>query len=320
MADATGILSKMAIKDVAGWTGAYSAVDNLIPFESETLTQNYTRLEDPSLIGTAGRAPSSQGVQACQGQTVHLLDYNNFDEIFATIFGFQSTRTFYPIDGLLAKWVWIEFEKQVSRWRFGPCKAMKFVISGEKDGIVRLTIDWIARDVDRSATAFPSLSVGAARNLIRFEDMTASFIDIASGPPSGSGPIKLVESFELELDHSLVPDDYTSNPVGNEVKLPLEPIPNGFRVGTVKMKVPRYDIDTDWMAWKDADTPIQGKFAFSRGGETLNLSFPDMRITEGLDAQIGGPERLQNEVTADLYKPDATNPLTNVAELHAVFT
>ena len=120
MPDATGILSQMGIKDVAAWITAYAAVDELIPFDSETLTQNFTRLPDDSLVGSAGRAPSLQGVQACAGQTVHRMDYNNFDTIFETTFGAVASRRqiFYSLTSL-AGWTHDSFipphHSQISR-------------------------------------------------------------------------------------------------------------------------------------------------------------------------------------------------------------
>ena len=322
MPDATGILSKMGIKDVAAWATAYAAVDELIPFDSETLTQQFTRLPDDSLVGSAGRAPSLQGVQACAGQTVHRLDYNNFNTIFENTFG-KVTGTVFEFESpesILAKYAWLEFEKTTSRWRFGAAKITKITITGEKDGIVMLTVDWLCRDIDRNAAAFPSISTPGARNLVRFEDLTCRFETITSGPPGGADE-KRVESFELELDRVLVEDDYASKGVvPTEEKFPLEPIPNGFRVTTFKIKLPRYDSDSDFISWKEADTPIQADLTFARGGETFVLDLPDLRITEGGDPLISGPERLQNELTFEVNKPESTNPLYTAGEVRATFT
>jgi hypothetical protein len=319
MPDAIGVLSKLGLKDVAGWTTAYAAVDEVSPFVSETLSQAFTRLEDVSLVGTAGRAVSKQGVQALAGQTVHLLDYNNFDTIFEAAFGNKSTRTFTFTDRL-AKYLWLEIDKQNSRWRFGAAKIGKIVISGEKDDYVRLTVDWVGRDIDRNATAFPGISTPGARNLVRFEDLQARFETIASGAP-GSSDEKRLESFELEIDNVLVEDDYASkSATASEEKWPLEPIRNGFRVVKLKIKQPRYDSDADFLTWKDADTPIQADFTFSAGGETFVIDLPDMRITTGGDAPVGGPERVQNEYELDCYYPAAGNPLYTGGEVRAIFT
>ena len=322
MADATGILSKMGIKDVAAWDTAYAAVTELIPFDSETLTQQFSRLPDDSLVGSAGRAPSLQGVQAITGQTVHRLDYNNFDRIIETALGAIAGRvaTFESPESVLAKYLWLEFEKTTSRWRFGAAKITKIVITGEKDGIVMLNVDWICRDVDRSATAFPAISTVGDRNLVRFEDLTLRFETIAAGPP-GAGDEKRIESFELELDRVLVEDDYASkSATAGEEKLPLEPIPNGFRVNSFKIKVPRYDTNADYITWKDANTPIQADLTFASGGETIVIDLPDMRITEGGDPQIAGPERLQSEITFEVNKPEAANPLYAGNEVRLTLT
>ena len=320
MPDATGILSKFGIKDVAAWTTAYAAVDELIPFDTETIIQNFTRLPDESLVGSAGRAPSSQGVQALAGQSVHRLDYNNFDTIFEHGFGAVAGRVFTFTDDTLLKYLWLEVEKTTSRWRMGASKITKMVIAGEKDGIVMLTVDWLCRDIDRSATAFPGISTPGARNLVRFEDLQIRFETIASGAP-GAGDEKRIESFELELDRVLVEDDYGSkSATAGEEKFPIEPVPNGFRVNSFKIKLPRYSTDADFSTWKDADTPIQADLTFTRGGETLVIDLPDLRITEGFDPPVSGPERLQMEGSMEAYKPASTNPLYTGGEVRATFT
>ena len=320
MPDAIGVLAKMGIKDVGGWTTAYSAVDSLIPFDTESLVQGYTRIQDETLIGSAGRAPSDQGVQAITGQTGHRLDYNNFEEVLEMIFGTLAGRVLTLSEDLLLKYCWIEFEKQTSRWRFGACKATKIVIAGEKDGNVMLTIDWIARDVDRNATAFPGIATPGARNKVLFEQLQFQIDTIAAGPPTTADAMR-IESFELELDRALVADDYASRgTVATYEKFPLEPIPNGFRVVNFKFKLPRYSSDADVMAWKDADTPVQARLLFTGAAETMLIELPDMRVTEGADAQVGGSERIQNDVSMEVYKPAAGNPLYAGNELRITFT
>lgn len=320
MADAIGVLAKMGIKTVAGWTTAYSAVDTLIPFDSESIVHNYTRIQDETLIGSAGRYPSSQGVQAITGQTVHRLDYNNFDVLLSMIFGGIAGRVLTISEDLLPKYVWLEFEKQTSRWRIGACKATKIVISGEKDGIVMLTIDWIGRDIDKNATAFPAISTPGTRSHVRFEDLQMQIDTIAAGPPTSADTMR-IESFELELDRALVADDYASkSQTASEEKWPLEPVPNGFRVVSFKFKQPRYDSDADVMTWKDGDTPIQAMLLFTRAAEALLIELPDMRVTDGADAPVGGAERVQNDVTMEVYKPAAGNPLYAGNELRITFT
>lgn len=320
MADATGILSKMGIKDVATWETAYAAVDELIPFVSETLVQNFTRGEDESLVGSAGRQPSDQLVQSCEGQTVHKLDYNNFDSILETFFGAVAARVFTLSEDTLPKQQWIEFDKQVTRWRFGASKISKIVIQGEKDGHVMLTVDWMARDVARTGTAFPAISTPGARTLVRFEDLDFWVSTIAAGPP-GAGDRLRIESFELELDRVLVGDDYGSKDGASGEKLPIEPVPNGFRNIMLKVKQPRYASDADFVTWKDSNTPIQAKMTFTRGSETIVIDLPDLRLTEGADAQIGGPERIQQDgITMEVRKPESTNPLYTGNEVRITVT
>jgi hypothetical protein len=320
MADSTGILAAMGIKDLGSWGASWVAVDEKIPVETEGLTQAYTRIADESLTGSAGRTASDQGVQMVQGPTNHVLDYNNYDTIFEMVFGTKSTRTFTLSDDLVAKWVGIELDKQVSRWRFWACKATKLVLSGEADQHVKAVVDWIARDIDRAATAFPlnDTDLPGARTKVRFEDLDFWIADHADAIAAGDRV--RISSFELEVDKVLVPDDYASKS-GTllDEKKPLEPIPNGFRVVNFKITIPRYDADT-FQDWSDDDEPLQAKMTFTRGGETFVVDLPDLRIVEGPNANIGGAERLQQEISFEVYKPGSTNPLYTGGEVRAIFT
>jgi hypothetical protein len=321
MADSTGILSKMGIKaGIATWPTAYAAVDSLIPYTSETIGQGFNRIEDVSLVGSAGRAPSDQGVQALTGQTVHHLDYNNFDALLEGFFGSVSSRVFEYTDDLLAKYFWLEFEKQVSRWRIGAAKITKILIAGEADGVCNITLDWIARDIDYNATAFPSISTPGARTRVRFEDLQFAVDTIAAGPPVVGTDNRKISSFELELDRVLVPDDYATRGTAGDAKYPLEPIPNDFRMNTLKISVPRYNTDAEWVTWKDSNTPIQAIMNFVRGSETFVIDLPDLRVTEGGDPQVGGAERLQFDVTLQAYMPEAGNPLYTDGEVQITIT
>ena len=322
MADATGILSAMGVKDLASWGATWITVDELIPFETEGITQAYTRIADESLTGVAGRYPSDQGVQAVVGPTTHALDYNNYDTIFEMLFGTKSTRTFTLSNDILAKYVGIELDKGASRWRFNAAKATKGILSGEVDQHVKLNTDWIIRDLsDKSGTAFPldSSDLAGPRAKVRFEDLDFWLIDIASGPPAAGDRMR-ISSFELEIDNVLVPDDYASKTgTPGEEKFPLEPIRNGFRVVNFKIGLPRYDADT-FPVWKAADTPLQAKLTFTRGSETLTIDLPDLRISEGADVNIAGPERLQQEVAFEVNYPETGNSQYDGGEVRAVFT
>jgi len=310
----------MGIKTVGSWATAYSAVDVLIPFGSESLVQGYTMIPDESLVGSAGQDPSSQGVQAITGQTVHRLDYNNFDALLSMFFGTLAGRVLTLSEDTLLKWLWIELEKTTSRWRFGACKATKILLTGEKDGLVMLTVDWICRDLDRNATAFPSISTVGARNHVRFEDLQFQLDSVAGGPPAAGDTFR-IESFELELDNALVADDYASkSQTSPEEKYALEPVPNGKRACSFKFKVPRYSTDADVIAYKETDTAFQARMLFTRSAETMLIELPHLKINEGVDAPVTGAERIQNDVSCIAFKPESGNPLYTGNEVRVTFT
>lgn len=320
MADALGTLAKMGLKiGLANWAAGWTTADELIPFDSAGDTQVFNRIDDEALLGSAGMQPSDQGVQVLAFPTNHTLDYNNFDALFELFFGAVAGRVFTFSNDTVLKYCGIELEKQVSRWRYFPGKLTKLVISGEKDQAVKVVGDWVFRDIDRNATAFPALSLTGARNKVRFEDMQFRLADL--GDAIAAGDILKIESFELELDRVLVTDDYTTKDAtaGSE-KWPEEPIPNGFIAASLKFKLPRYASDADVIAFKEADTTLQTDLTFTRSGETLVIELPHGKVLDGFDAQIGGPERVQNEGTLKLYRPASTNPMYTGGQARITFT
>jgi hypothetical protein len=320
MADSLGLLSKMAIVAGSSWDQAYQVPSVRVPFSNESITPQFSRIDDDSIMGSGGRNESMQGVEGVVGTTNHILDYNNFDLLMESFFGAVSTRTFTLSDGHLDKWLHLSIYKQVSNWRLYAAKLSKLVISGEKDGYIMAAFDWVVRTVVYQAEAAPAASLVGLRTKIRFEDLTL-WLGTVAGGAMGAGDNMRLDSFELSLDRGLVPDDYGSkSQVAGEEKLALEPVPNALREVALKLKVPRYATDADLIAWKAADSTLQAKMSFAMGGETMVLDLPHMKINEGFSANVGGPERAQLEGGLACFMPESTNPLYTGGECRLVFS
>lgn len=304
---ATGTETKLGTKAVAGWTTAYSAVDVAVPYSSETLSRQFERSEDDSLVGSGAMVPSVQSNEVAQGDTSHILDYNNFNSMLKAWFGAEAAGVF-TISETLGEYRYIELDKSVDRWRFGPSKATKIVISGQAGDWVKGTWSWAVKTLARSATAFPAISP-AARNKVHFKNMSYFWIG-DQADALGAGDKFAISAFELTLERNLVTDDYASgDSSGNETQI-LEPIGSGFRSASLKLTFPRYSTTTEAIIdWKDADTALQADFLFSLSGETFRVQIPNLVITEGFDVNVGGPERLQAEGTLMAYPSGAGHPM-----------
>jgi len=307
MADALGIKAKMGVKSVATWATAYAAVDTAIPFVDESITRNYARVQRSALLGYGGRESSDQGVQTTQGTVNFELDYNNFIPILKQAMGAEAGGVITITDTIDSLFLWLEFEKQVSRYRAGPAKATKFTISGDANSTdpVKLSVEYTCRDVVQSATAFPAITPSTPDRVI-FRHLTLFRLG-DQGDALAAGDQLPLQSFELSFDRAYKTDDYGS--ALTEPEMPLAPAENDFRSASLKLKFARYAADTI-PAWKDADTALQCAFLFSGpSAQTFGIEVPNMRITEGFDAPIGGPGPLVLEGTLELARSLAGHPM-----------
>lgn len=301
MADALGIKGKLGIKAVATWDAAYAAVDTAIPFVDESLSQNFTRIQRQALMGYGGRESSDQGMQSVQGTVNFELDYNNFIPILKAAMGAEAAGVIDITDTITDNFLWLEFEKQVSRFRAGASRISKFTISGDAGSAepIKLSCDFISRDCDRSATAFPTITPQTPDRVI-FRHLTqfrmGDQVDVLV-----AGDQFPLQSFELVFDRNLKPDDYVSA-TGGAIQFPIEPVENDFRTATLKLKFPRYSADTI-PAWKDADTPLQCVFLFSGpSAQSFKIQIPNLRFLEGFNAPVEGPGPMALEGTFELSR------------------
>jgi len=296
MADSIGLKAKMGIKEVVSWASSYAAVDDPIPFTDENIIENWERIQKQALLGYGGREKSDQGNRVVQGTTNHELDYDNFIPIIEHIMGAESAGVI-TIEDQLAKYLFIEIEKQVSRFRAGPSKGKKFTIKGDAGDNIKLACEWHCRKVERSATAFPAIAPAAADRLL-FSQMVFRIGDQANALTSGDA-VGLA-SFELEFDRQMHTGDYASD--ATTPKETLDPIEGDFRTCMLKIKIPRYAADT-FATWKAADTSLQADLTFTGpSAKGFLIQLPELKITEGFDAPVGGPGPLTLEGSLEAYR------------------
>lgn len=293
--DGAGIIGQLALKVLANWAATWVAVDAYIPFTGETLSANHDRIEDDSLEGYGGRNPSEQGNQVLQGDTEHHWDYGA-DVLIPACTGIL-TGTVATVGEVLSeaactadKYFGIEIIKGgAANHRFFPAMVTKFVIKGEKGGICNLTASWAARQFDAIAAAAITKPTVVPR--VKFDQMVFRVGDQANALAAGDNTA--IDSFEVAFDRSMKLDDYATDPTLPQQ--PLEPKENGFRVSSFKIKLPRYASDV-FLVWRLADTPLQANMTWGGAGTTAKLiEFPELRITEGFEGNVSGPEVLTLE-------------------------
>lgn len=322
MADASlGVLGKMGISTVANWDSSWPGATTVYPFISENLTHRFSRKDNDQLVGYGGMLPSAQGVKTIQGTTEHYMDYESMFIFLAAVFGDLNTTptpneiTIVDRHGSgSANHYFVEIDKGHTQFRFGPGKPGKITISGEKDGRVKFSIEWYFRDVDIVTSGFTG-SGYTEKDIMLFEHGVFRLADQADALAAVDE--FNIDSFEIELDRNWKPDDYTTN--SSDPKLPLEPIEDGFRTASLKISIPRFDANTI-ITWKDDDEPLQGDLKFTLGSNYTTLQLPELRISEGFDANIGGPEALTLEGTFVCYRcANASHPMGTGNEIKVLY-
>ena len=305
MPDGAGIIGQMGMKNLANWDAAWAAVDVFVPFISESLTKASERIQDDSLEGYGGRNPSLQGNATVQGDTVHPWHYGADVLLLAcmgTLAGTVITVVDILEDGTQPQGWGLEFIKGgAANHRFWPAVMHKFTLSGEHGGLVNLTCSWAARRF--GAVAAAAMTKPTYINRVKFDQCVFRLGTQAAALASTDR--RRINSFEISFDRIMKLDDYTTLPHGGaaaDVRTPLQPAENGFRMTTLKIGLPRYSADT-MLAWREADTPLHADMTFTGPGTgTKFVQFPELRITEGFDANVGGPEVITLEGTLEAYR------------------
>lgn len=318
--DSLGFLSKMAAVSVADWDSSYTASGIAgIPFLSESLSVAYERIQIDSLIGYGGREPSEQGNQMVEGTTEHELDFDNFELLFEAAFGALGGGVFSIVDRL-DEFLFLEFEKQTARYRFGAAKCTKFTISGEKGGLIKCTFDWVVKDFDDNATAWQAGATIDTSLKARFLDVDFWLADQADALTSGDR--FAIDSFEFTFERGLKADDYVATGTAATAKLPIDAVEGGRHTATLALTMPRKSADTI-VAWKQADTALQARVAIARaggGGGSYYLEMAHLVIPDGFDSPIGGDSPLTVEGNFECSRTNnASHPMTH-EEIVMVYT
>ena len=296
--DALGFLGKMGMAPTATWDTAYSATSMaVIPIKNESITPNWERIRDEALIGSGGQLPSDQGVFGAPGSTKHPLDYNNFLALFEAVLGAEAGGV-VTVEDRLDIFKWLEFEKTVSRHRFGAAVAKKIVISGTQKGQVEVDVEWATKSFDNNIAIFPAgATAPLAMNKVRLQDLIFRIGDQANALAAGDR--MEISEFEISFDRNMTDDDYVARAVS--AQLPIQPVEGGFRACGFKVKLPRYAADT-LVDWKAADTALQADFVFTRGGESITIEHPEVRVSEGFNANIESAAPLVLDGSFDAHK------------------
>lgn len=322
MSNGSGYATKAAIKLAQAWGNSWaSAVDTLVPFVSEGLTAAFDELRSEALIGQAAAHETTQGTEVVAGDLVLELTYGVVSELIGYGFGAQAAGSITPANDLSSKCFNLEIDKGDYRYRFYACMVNSIAISGSMaDGKpLQVTLGLIARQVGIVTTAFPALSLptNGDEERVYMEDVRTSGFLIGDQANALTNPADLlaISSFEFTLENNLKVDDKDS--ASGYV---VQPIRDGFRTVNSKISLPRFSTtEAALSTWKMAGTALQSKVTFTgSGADTVIFFFPNIRIAEGADFNVGGPGVITGEVSLEAFYNGSSNAYMSVTDQAAI--
>jgi hypothetical protein len=281
-----------------------------IPFVSESFGHEIEKHADEVLRGLAGRGASILGNQSFPFTIPAKLTYEDLDLLIAIAMGaagdpgangalFDNT---YSLAENLDDSFTAAIHKGVSVWEYAGCKLDTMKISGEANKPLDIEFGGVAKDLDlasiiNTAVILQALDTEDAASKIMFSDL--EFKIAAQGDALTGETEKGINSFELMLTNHLVLDQFD-----NREQRILEPQRNGFREISFSFKVPRYEADT-YIDWRDDDEALHAYLKFTSGDYVFDIHLTNLRIDK-VDAPIGGPGLIEQNVTCSCYRDPTT--------------
>lgn len=309
MAIGQGFGGILGIKKEASY-GAVSAVNEAIPFVSESFGNEIEKHIDEVLRGKAGKGTSIAGNKMFPFTIPCKLTYEDLDPLIAIAMGAAGTpaenESLYDNTYSLAEDLDYSFiaavYKGVSVWEFAGCKIDTLKISGEANKPLGIEIGGAAKALDLSSATnttgvLTALDTEDAAAKIMMSDLE---LKIAAQASALAGETeKGIGAFEFNLANALALDQFD-----NRAKTILEPKRNGFREVKLSFKIPRYEADT-YLDWRDNDTALHCYLKFTSGNYLFDIHIPDLKIDKA-EAQVTGPGLIEQAIECTCHRDPAS--------------
>jgi hypothetical protein len=289
----SGYSAAAMLKDTASWATAFAQGDTEIPIVSETISQGFAWQRSSALDGYAAQKTASIGRNLVAGDLTFNLDYT-YHHMLKYAFGSYSAST-YEFTNDLDAWFHLELDKVLKRYRYPSCMVNSLTITGDagSDTPIQCTTNLVTQSETRSDTALDSYS--PTWDSAYFNECILRIGNLDDALDSGDE--LAINSFEITVENNLETDGPQ-----NSTTI-VEPARNGFRNVMLKLGFPRYITGTNALdAFKIAGTLLQATLVITDGSSSLSFYFPEMKITEGGNWPVGGPEIITDEVTLECYR------------------
>lgn len=311
-----GFKGKLGIAEQVDFTTgiAVGSVSSMIPFLSESLSPEIARISSNVIDGAAGQRADRRGNQNVNGGIDVELDFTNLTTLLKACFGSESSGTFTFIDTEHTPLTML-IEKTVSRFRAIGAKCDSFSLAGNAGENWMLSSQWKCYNADRSATAFPSISL-AAREPWKFDGTKIRLNRISDGALADNSHQIYATNISIEVAHGLEEPKFVSR--SSNANLPIEPLKANWREVKVMLTMARYE-DTanitnveELIDWEAAESKLQMDITVTGSSNSCVMRFPHMKITQIPNINVSGPEPSEVPIELVGFINNSDNALTNM--------
>lgn len=279
MSTFNGVLSKLGIGEESTH-GAAVAATEMLRLINESISPEIARVSSPILDGTVAQREDRRGNKTVAGGFTVEPDYDNIDKIFEACFGAAAAGVYdFTNTENISLSIWIE--KTVSRFRALGAKVDSFTLSGAAGENWMLEVNVKAKDSDRVATAFASISLTSSEPWA----YDSSKIRLAAlGAAIDDDDQIYMSDIAIAVTHGLDDGQYHSNSDN-----PLEHLKANFREVKISGNIARYDTD-QYATWEAAETQLQMDVTIPGAGSNNALfQFPIVKLTTIPIVPVAGP-------------------------------
>jgi len=303
-------------------------VTTKVPFTSESLIDEYIRIDQDYLDGKAGKKPSAQGPLKVAGSFNSVLVY---DEVATQFVGTDlpialqmGTATWHAVTtanqiklaedlGLFATIALLKGDTdELKLWEIVGAMPKGFTINGKSGDKLTATFDWICYDLDRDPTVNSNTDLTTLPTVLPYPILFSEGVFRIASDFSNAlaiGDKESISEFSLALNNNISDSEFatvgTAASLHTESKKTIQPERNGFRDVKFTFTLPRYDVDT-WIDAMTGNTPLQADFVFTHSAYTFKIFIPHMFVTK-VDAPISGAGIIPLKVECACYRGAAYN-------------
>lgn len=291
MATAKGFAAKAAVGKEASW-GTPVNVSQLIPFTSESLTKEFSRLED-GILGDVGRRLAEISQIGVNGGIEADLTYTGFDILFEAALGSVSgtgTSTdpyIFDLTEDVNESITIAINKQVTVHEYAGCKINNLRIQGSTGDKLTVSIDFLGKSHNRGTNATNTdATINGASGFgkrILFSDCSLNV----------AGSVLGFSSFNFQLNNNLTAI-YENSLEAIEISR------NGKREVSLSIEFSRYKDDT-FHDYFDLDAEVPIILSATDGTNYFELNIPRARVSK-IGDPIGGADIVKQSIEFIILK------------------